>query len=93
MTVVTAVVFSATLTAAVAPPPSLVITGLLSLTAVTVTAIACVSVKRAVADLHDHVVDVVGARVGRRFVVRRGDEAQRAGAGVDRELAPRRPRR
>ena len=43
-TVVTAVPFSATLTVALAPPPSLVITGLLSLTDVTVTAIACVSV-------------------------------------------------
>ena len=44
MTVVTAVVFSAMLIAAVAPPPLEVMTGLLSLTAVTVTAMACVSV-------------------------------------------------
>ena len=44
VTVVTAVVFSATLTAALAPPPLLVMTGVLSLTGVTVTAIACVSV-------------------------------------------------
>ena len=39
-----AVLFSAPLTLAEAPPPSLVMTGLLSLTAVTVTAMACVSV-------------------------------------------------
>jgi hypothetical protein len=44
VTVVTAVEFSATLRAAEAPPPSLVIVGVLSLTAVTVTAIDCVSV-------------------------------------------------
>ena len=42
VTVVTAVVFSASDTAAVSPPPFEVITGL-SLTSVTVTAIACVS--------------------------------------------------
>ena len=45
MTVVTAVLFSATLTAAVAPPPFEVMTGALSLTFVTVTAMACVSVR------------------------------------------------
>ncbi len=45
VTVVTAVPFSATFTLAVAPPPLLVITGALSLTGVTVTAIACVSLK------------------------------------------------
>ena len=44
VTVVTAIAFSTTLTLAEAPPPSLVMTGLLSLTAVTVTAMACVSV-------------------------------------------------
>ena len=44
VTVVTAVEFSATLRAALAPPPSEVIVGVLSLTAVTVTAIDCVSV-------------------------------------------------
>ena len=42
-TVVMIVEFSATLIAAVAPPPLLVITGALSLTGVTVTAMACVS--------------------------------------------------
>ena len=45
MTVVTAVVFSATLTEAVAPPPFEVMTGALSLTLVTVTAMAWVSVR------------------------------------------------
>ena len=45
VTVVTAVLFSATLTAAFAPPPSLVMTGVLSLTGVTVTAIVCMSVR------------------------------------------------
>jgi hypothetical protein len=79
VTVVTAVVFSATL--AVAP---LVIDGA-SLTLVTVTAIACVARERPVGDLHLHVVDVVRVRVGRRLVVRRRDEAQRPGARVDRE--------
>ena len=44
VTVVTAVLFSATLRLAVAPPPLLVITGTLSFTGVTVTAIVCVSV-------------------------------------------------
>ena len=44
VTVVTAVLFSATLTAAVAPPPLLVMAGGLSLTGVTVTAMTCVSV-------------------------------------------------
>ena len=44
VTVVTAELFSATFAAALAPPPLLVITGLLSFTAVTVTAMACVSV-------------------------------------------------
>ena len=44
VTVVTAVVFSATEAAAVAPPPSDVMTGG-SLTLVTVTAIACVSTR------------------------------------------------
>ncbi len=44
VTVVTAVVFSATLTEAVAPPPLDVISGLLSLPGVTVTAMACESV-------------------------------------------------
>jgi hypothetical protein len=44
VTVVTAVVFSATLTAAVAPPPFEVMTGVLSLTPVTVTAMSWVSV-------------------------------------------------
>jgi hypothetical protein len=44
VTVVTAVVFSATLTAAVAPPPFELIAGVLSLTLVTVTAISWTSV-------------------------------------------------
>ena len=44
VTVVTAVAFSATFRVAEAPPPSLVIVGVLSLSAVTVTAIDCVSV-------------------------------------------------
>ena len=44
VTFVTAVEFSATLTAAVAPAPSLVMTGALSLVALTVTAIAWLSV-------------------------------------------------
>ena len=44
VTVVTAVVFSATEAAAVAPPPFDVMTGA-SLTLVTVTAIACVSIR------------------------------------------------
>ncbi|MEZ5729483.1 MAG: hypothetical protein R3E48_16725 [Burkholderiaceae bacterium] len=43
-TVVTAVMFSATLTDALAPPPSEVMTGSLSLTGVTVTLMAWVSV-------------------------------------------------
>jgi hypothetical protein len=42
--------------------------------------------QRAVAHLDGHVVDVVAAGVGGRFEVRRGDEAQRAGAAVDGEL-------
>ena len=42
-TVVTAVVFSAMLTPAVAPPPLLVMLGVLSLTGVTVTAISWLS--------------------------------------------------
>jgi len=45
VTVVTAVPFSATETLAVAPAPFEVITGALSLTSVTVTAIAWVSVR------------------------------------------------
>jgi hypothetical protein len=44
VTVVTAVLFSATLTAAVAPPPFDVIAGALSLTLVTVTAMSWMSV-------------------------------------------------
>ena len=39
----------------------------------------------AVADADRQVVDVVGARVGRSLIVRRGDEAQQAGLGVDGE--------
>ena len=42
--------------------------------------------ERAVGDLHRHVVDVVGTGVGRRLKVRRRNEAQRAGVGVDRKL-------
>ena len=45
VTVVTAVVFSAMLTAAVAPPPLELMTGGLSLTLLTVTAMAWLSVK------------------------------------------------
>ena len=45
VTVVTAVEFSATLRAALAPPPFEVITGVLSLTGVTVTEMACVSIR------------------------------------------------
>ena len=44
MTVVTAVVFSATLVDAVPPPPLLVITGVESFASVTFTVIVCVSV-------------------------------------------------
>ncbi len=44
VTVVTAVLFSATFRPALAPPPSLVITGATSLTSVTVTAMAWLSV-------------------------------------------------
>mgnify|MGYP003694582959 CR=1 FL=1 len=48
VTVVTAVVFSATLSAALTPPPSLVISGA-SLTAVTVTSTPSVAVENAAA--------------------------------------------
>ena len=41
--------------------------------------------QRAVAHLHDHVVDVVGVCIGRRLAVRREDEREHA-AGSDREL-------
>ena len=67
VTVVTAVAFSASVIAAVAPPPFEVMTGA-SLTLVTVTARAWVSVG-AVGDLHGHVVDVVAAGIGRRFEI------------------------
>ena len=83
---VTAVAFSATLTAAVAPPPFEVMTGALSLTLVTVTAMSWVSVIGAVGDLHLDVVDIVAAGVGRGLEVGSRDEAQRAGRGVDGEL-------
>ena len=79
VTVVTAVVFSATLTQAVAPPPFEVMTGALSLTLVTVTAMAWVSVSGAVGDLDGDVVDIVAAGIGRALGVGRGDEGQRAG--------------
>ena len=78
---VTAVLFSATLTVAVAPPPFEVMTGA-SFALVTVTAIACVSASVPSRHLHDDVVDVVGAGIGRRLEVRRRDEAQRAGRAL-----------
>ncbi len=39
----------------------------------------------AVGDAHDHVVDIVGPRIGRGLEVWRGDEGEHAGRGVDRE--------
>ena len=40
---------------------------------------------RPVAGAHDHVIDVVAVRVGRRLEVRRGPERDHAGRAVDRE--------
>ena len=61
---VTAVVFSATLTAAVAPPPFEVMTGALSLTFGDGDGDVLDVGIGAVRDLHLHVVDVVAAGVG-----------------------------
>ncbi|MEZ5728589.1 MAG: hypothetical protein R3E48_11595 [Burkholderiaceae bacterium] len=83
---VTAVVFSATLSAADAPPPSEVMTGALSLTGSHRHADGLgVGAARAIVGLDRDVVDVVGASIGRRFIVRGGQEAQRAGHAVNGE--------
>ena len=47
----------------------------------------------AVGDLHHHVIDVVAAGIGRGFAIRRRDEGQGAGRGIDAELGRHRPRR
>ena len=76
VTVVTAVVFSAT---EIAPWPrrySLVITGVLSFTFGHGDRNGLVSILRAVRHLHRHVVDVVRARVRRGLEVRRSDECK-----------------
>ena len=41
----------------------------------------------AIGGLHEHVVDIVCARIGRRLEVGRREEGQGARRGVDRELA------
>jgi hypothetical protein len=73
------VVFSATLAVA------LLVIGVLSFTGVTVrNGLVLLSVPSLTCTVTS--VDVVAAGVGGRPEVRRGDEAQGAGAGVDREL-------
>ena len=66
VTVFTTVVFSGTLAVLVD-----VNTGLLSLTGVTVTRMACTLREAAVAGLDDDDVDIVAVGVGRRLEVRR----------------------
>ena len=86
VTVVTAVVFSATLTAAVAPPPSLVITGA-SLASVIVTLIVLHVVQSvAIVDCDLNFIDAIQVGIGWRFKILAADQSQHAGAGIDREI-------